>query len=113
MTYLATEAMYAAMTDVEVVHELWRAIGVVEDDDLMGEPYYLTGELLERFTPDLEREATGRDYSDDERDLEMPAHEESLARRAELRSMLAPLAGRTEAELARTMRGIGKAGRGA
>ena len=98
MTIISTEATYAALTDLEVVRELWKKIGRVDDDDLSGELYYLSGELLERFTPDLEREATAAQYGDQtERNAEMEAHEESLARRAELRSLLVPLAER-EAE---------------
>src|SRR4051794_27936984 len=95
-TIIATEAHYAALTDVEVVHELSDVIARVDDDDLSGQLYFLTGELLERFAPEVEREANMQELEkwpgDDLRDREIVDHDEALARRAKLRSLLVPLA---------------------
>lgn len=84
-----TEAKYAAMSDVEVVKELWWTVGELEDSELADEVYWLSGEILERFAPELEREATAEQYKFERNsEAELAAHEKALARREALRKHL-------------------------
>jgi hypothetical protein len=89
MPLLYPEARFAAMTDIEVIRQIWTKIGEIEDDRLSDELYRLTGELLERYVPELEVEATALDYAHDKhRASELESHDEALGRRARLREIL-------------------------
>ena len=89
MAVLSIEARLGVLTDVEVIRELWDVIGRLDDSELSDQLYWLTGEIIERWSPQAEMAATWADYEfDKNRDREMEAHEKSLKRRADLRAAL-------------------------
>lgn len=90
MFHSTIEAQYAVMSDVEVVLEFSKAIGEVGDDDEVTERlYWLLGEALERWAPEVEwAEAEHQHAYDKNRERELVDHREALDRRAHLRRVL-------------------------
>jgi hypothetical protein len=83
MPSLSNEAKYAAMTDVEVIRTLWDEIGKLKEDH--DHFYWLTGEIIERWSPEIEMEATKLDHVHDEnREHELADHAKALESRAAL-----------------------------
>ncbi len=94
---LVMEAKTAAMTDVELIRELWEAIGRVDDQSVGDDLYWLTGEIIERWSPDTELAAHERDYTfDPNREKEIDDHRRALERRARLRAVLSDFRSREE-----------------
>ncbi|MGH2715413.1 MAG: hypothetical protein ACRDM7_16280 [Thermoleophilaceae bacterium] len=92
-----SELEVVRMTDEELVRDLFATVRNVDDAEIMDRLYWLIGEALERWAPDLERRdhmlaqfEEVRDFesskTEEDAEAEIEAHEKELARRAELRS---------------------------
>lgn len=79
---------YVRMGDVELVRKLNAAIGEVDDDKVSDALYWLTGEILERWAPEVEWASTELDYAHDKnRERELQAHAEVIAQRQKARTI--------------------------
>jgi hypothetical protein len=79
---------YVRMDDVELVQELYRTIGELDDQEAGDRLYWLNGEILERWAPEVEWAEVERSYADDkDKDGELAAHAEALKQRRLMRDV--------------------------
>ena len=84
------ELQVVRLTDDELARKTFDTITEVmgREPDLADELFYLVGEMLERWAPDVERREhmiSQYEHNRDGADLEIEEHEKALARRARLR----------------------------
>jgi hypothetical protein len=81
---------YVRMGDVELVQELFATLGTLEDDPRADRLYWLTGEVLERWAPEVDWAETEFGYRHDKNAAdELKAHAEALKRRRLMREVYA------------------------
>jgi hypothetical protein len=75
------------LDDVALVRRIWDTIGELDDDQLADRLYVVTGECIERWSPDIEKAAHALEHDNDA--SEIAGHAEYIEERARKRAIYA------------------------